>query len=161
LAFRLVEQAKRLPNVDLHRTAAAVNPGNSGGPLLDLSGQVIGVDTAIFSLSQASAGIGLAAPVTTVRRVVPELIAHGRYPHPRLGASVLSLTPCWVEFLQQAGTKVPAKHTTLVIETRKGAAADLAGLREGDEAGAHCRPFLRDGAIRAQSFIPLDKPPKT
>ncbi len=63
---------------DVIQTDAAINPGNSGGPLLDSSGRVIGVNTAIYSPSGASAGIGFAVPIDTVRRLVPQLIAHGR-----------------------------------------------------------------------------------
>ncbi len=118
---------------EIIQTDAAINPGNSGGPLLDLSGRVIGVNTAIFSPSQASAGIGFAVPVNTVRRVVPELIAHGRYPHPWLAASLLSLTPRWVEILQQAGMQVPVTHGTLVVEIFRGGAAERAGVRGGDQ----------------------------
>jgi S1-C subfamily serine protease len=62
---------------DVIQTDAAINPGNSGGPLLDSSGRLIGVNTAIFSPSGASAGIGFAIPVDTVRRLVPQLIAYG------------------------------------------------------------------------------------
>jgi S1-C subfamily serine protease len=67
------------------QTDAAINPGNSGGPLLDSRGRVIGVNTAIFSPSGASAGIGFAVPIATARRVVPQLIEHGRYTPPSLG----------------------------------------------------------------------------
>ncbi len=66
---------------------AAINPGNSGGPLLDSGGRLIGVNTAIFSPSGASAGVGFAIPVDTVRRVVPQIIASGKYEPPRLGIS--------------------------------------------------------------------------
>lgn len=69
----------------LIQTDAAINPGNSGGPLLDSAGRLIGVNTAIYSPSGASAGVGFAVPVDTVNRVVPQLIAKGRYEPPRLG----------------------------------------------------------------------------
>ncbi len=69
----------------LIQTDAAINPGNSGGPLLDSAGRLIGVNTAIYSPSGASAGIGFAVPVDTVMRVVPQLIATGRYARPALG----------------------------------------------------------------------------
>ncbi|HIE54033.1 MAG TPA: trypsin-like serine protease [Chromatiaceae bacterium] len=72
----------------LVQTDAAINPGNSGGPLLDSAGRLIGVNTAIFSPSGAYAGIGFAVPVDTVNRVVPQLIAHGRYRRPTLGVVV-------------------------------------------------------------------------
>jgi S1-C subfamily serine protease len=69
----------------LIQTDAAINPGNSGGPLLDSAGRLIGVNTAIYSPSGASAGIGFAVPVGTVARVVPQLVATGRYAPPSLG----------------------------------------------------------------------------
>ena len=72
----------------LVQTDAAINPGNSGGPLLDSAGRVIGVNTAIFSPSGASAGIGFAVPVEVVNRVVPQLIGQGRYVPPAIGISV-------------------------------------------------------------------------
>jgi S1-C subfamily serine protease len=68
----------------LIQTDAAINPGNSGGPLLDSAGRLIGVNTAIYSPSGASAGVGFAVPVDTVNRVVPQLITHGRYSPPGL-----------------------------------------------------------------------------
>ena len=67
------------------QTDTAINPGNSGGPLLDSAGRFIGINTAIFSPSGASAGVGFAVPVDTVNRVVPQLIAKGEYLPPRLG----------------------------------------------------------------------------
>jgi S1-C subfamily serine protease len=69
----------------LIQTDAAINPGNSGGPLLDSAGRLIGVNTAIYSPSGASAGIGFAVPVDTVNRIVPRLIAGQRIAHPDLG----------------------------------------------------------------------------
>jgi S1-C subfamily serine protease len=73
---------------DVVQTDAAINPGNSGGPLLDSAGRLIGVNTAIYSPSGASAGIGFAVPVDTVSRIVPELIAHGRVIRPALGVDL-------------------------------------------------------------------------
>jgi S1-C subfamily serine protease len=70
------------------QTDAAINPGNSGGPLLDSSGRLIGVNTAIFSPSGASAGVGFAVPVDTVRSIVTQLIEHGRVVRPGLGVVV-------------------------------------------------------------------------
>ena len=70
------------------QTDAAINPGNSGGPLLDSSGRLIGVNTAIYSPSGAYAGIGFAVPVDTVKRIVPQLIRHGRVIRPGLGIRV-------------------------------------------------------------------------
>jgi S1-C subfamily serine protease len=72
----------------LIQTDAAINPGNSGGPLLDSAGRLIGINTAIYSPSGAYAGIGFAVPVDTVNRVVPQLIAKGRYLRPSIGIGV-------------------------------------------------------------------------
>lgn len=69
----------------LIQTDAAINPGNSGGPLLDSSGLLIGMNTAIYSPSGASAGVGFAVPVDTVNRVVPQIISRGHYSPPSLG----------------------------------------------------------------------------
>lgn len=72
------------------QTDAAINPGNSGGPLLDSSGRLIGVNTAIISPSKVSAGIGFAIPVDEVNRVVPQIIAHGHVVRPGLGIQAAS-----------------------------------------------------------------------
>ena len=76
------EEGSRIEH--LIQTDAAINPGNSGGPLLDSAGRLIGMNTAIYSPSGASAGIGFAVPVDTINRVVPALIAHGKYAEPSL-----------------------------------------------------------------------------
>lgn len=67
------------------QTDAAINRGNSGGPLLDSSGRLIGINTAIFSPTGTSAGVGFAVPVDTVKRLLPDLLSLGRYRHPWLG----------------------------------------------------------------------------
>src|SRR5205085_2643773 len=73
------------PIRDVIQTDAAINPGNSGGPLLDSAGRLIGMNTAIYSPSGASAGVGFAVPIDTINRVVPALITHGKYLRPSLG----------------------------------------------------------------------------
>jgi S1-C subfamily serine protease len=119
---------------EIIQTDAAINPGNSGGPLLDLSGRVIGVNTAIFSPSQASAGIGFAVPVDTVRRVVPELIARGYFPHPWLGIGyVWNLSPDRAQILREAGMDVPVDEGLLILEISADSPAARAGLRGGQE----------------------------
>ncbi|MBD3392141.1 MAG: trypsin-like serine protease [Chitinivibrionales bacterium] len=75
---------------DVIQTDAAINPGNSGGPLLDSKGTLIGVNTAIMTPSGGNAGIGFAVPINTVRRVVPQLITHGKVIRPGLGVQLLS-----------------------------------------------------------------------
>ena len=113
------------------QTDASINPGNSGGPLLDLTGHVVGVNSQIISTSGSSSGIGFAVSSNTVRRVVPELIARGSYPHPWLGTQMLSLAPGTAEALRQAGMDVPVDTGLLVLEVVEGAPADAAGIRGG------------------------------
>jgi S1-C subfamily serine protease len=114
------------------QTDAAINPGNSGGPLLDLEGQVIGVNAQIVSPSQASAGIGFAIPCNALRRVVPQLISQGHYPHPWLGVNLLGLTPEWIQAFEQAGITLGAESGLLVVEVVQGGPAAAAGIRAGD-----------------------------
>jgi len=111
------------------QTDAPINPGNSGGPLLNLQGEVVGINSAILSPSGASAGIGFAVPARTVERVVPALIKDGRYPHPALGVTPLGLTPQRIEVLKEAGMEVPVEHGVLIVETVPGGPAARAGLR--------------------------------
>jgi len=113
------------------QTDAAVNPGNSGGPLLNLLGEVIGVNSQIISPSQASAGIGFAVSAGTVRRVVPAIISDGRYPHPWLGVEVLDLSPGLVQVLSRAGVEVGAERGVMVVEVVRGGPAARAGIRGG------------------------------
>ena len=129
---RVIESPDQRFIGEIIQTDAAINPGNSGGPLLDLTGQIIGVNTAIFSPSRASAGIGFAVPVDTVRRVVPELIAKGYYPHPWLGLSyVWNLNPDRAQILREAGMIVPSERGLLLLEIASGSPAARAGLRGG------------------------------
>ncbi len=114
---------------EIIQTDAAINPGNSGGPLLDLNGNVVGVNTAILSPSRASAGIGFAIPASTLRRVVPELIARGRYPHPWLGVSMMDLGPSLAAALNRAGARVPPGGGVLVVEVFRGEPAHQVGMR--------------------------------
>jgi len=105
----------------LIQTDAAINPGNSGGPLLDSSGRLIGVNTAIFSPSGSSAGIGFAVPVDTVARVVPQLVRTGRYAPPALGIDVDARVNAMAQ--RQGITGV------LVLGVAPGSPAARAGLR--------------------------------
>jgi S1-C subfamily serine protease len=74
---------------DMIQTDAAINMGNSGGPLLDSSGNLIGMNTVIFSTSGSSAGLGFAVPVDTIKNVVPQIIQHGKYIRPGLGIGIV------------------------------------------------------------------------
>ncbi len=106
----------------LIQTDAAINPGNSGGPLLDSSGRLIGINTAIFSPSGAYAGVGFAVPVDTVNRVVPQLIAKGKYTRPVLGIST-------DEQLNQLIAKQLGVKGVAVLKVEPGSPAEAAGLR--------------------------------
>jgi S1-C subfamily serine protease len=106
---------------DVIQTDAAINMGNSGGPLLDSSGRLIGVNTAIYSPSGASAGIGFAVPVDTVSRIVPELIAHGRVVRPVMGVG-------FDEQLSAAVTRRLGVEGVLIRQVYEGTGADSAGL---------------------------------
>ena len=100
---------------------AAINPGNSGGPLLDSAGRLIGMNTAIYSPSGASAGIGFAVPIDTINRVVPELIAYGRYDVPSLGIGVLDrVSTVFTERTGIAGA--------LILRVEPGSPAAQAGI---------------------------------
>jgi S1-C subfamily serine protease len=112
---------------DVIQVDAAINPGNSGGPLLDSAGRLIGVTTAIYSPSGASAGVGFAVPVDTVNRVVPQIIANGRYEPPSLGILVnQELSDMVTRRLGVSGVLISG------VQPNSGAAA--AGLR-GTEIG--------------------------
>jgi 2-alkenal reductase len=104
------------------QTDAAINPGNSGGPLLDSSGRLIGVNTAIFSPSGANAGIGFAIPVDRVNRVVPQLIRDGRVPTPGIGIIAADEA-----IAAQAGI-----NGIIIAAVRPGSPAEAAGLHNID-----------------------------
>lgn len=107
------------------QTDAAINSGNSGGPLLDSSGRVIGVNTAIFSPTGASAGVGFAVPVDTIRRVLPDLLTLGRYRHPWLGIRyAYAITPGLAETL-----KLPVSQGLLLVQMYDRAPLIAAGAR--------------------------------
>jgi S1-C subfamily serine protease len=113
---------------DIIQTDASINPGNSGGPLIDSSGNLIGIATAIFSPTGASVGIGFAIPVNTAKRIVDELIEKGYYSYPYLGATLMNLFPDIAEAL-----RLPVKAGAMVIETTPGGPADKGGLRGGSQ----------------------------
>ncbi len=111
------------------QTDAAINPGNSGGPLLDLNGQVIGVNAQIISPSQANVGVGFAIPASMVQRVVPSLIRTGKYAHPFMGLQGVDLVPGLADILQKNGVKLGADQGALVIAVVQGGPAERAGIR--------------------------------
>ena len=120
---REIQSRSGLPIRGAIQSDAAINPGNSGGPLLDSNGKLIGVNTAIYSPSGASAGIGFSIPVDVVKWVVPELIEYGRVKRPTLGIELRSLRD---------------DRGVLVWQVVPGSAAERAGLRPTytDERGS-------------------------
>ncbi len=133
---RTIQSVSNATIFDVIQTDAAINPGNSGGPLLDSGGRLIGVNTAIYSPSGASAGIGFAVPVDTVSRIVPELIAHGRVVRPMLGVG-------FDDRLSAAVTRRLGVEGVLIREVYEGTGAAAAGL-EGTQVDPRGRVIPGD-----------------
>ena len=112
------------------QTDASINPGNSGGPLLNSAGQLIGMNTSIVSTSGASAGLGFAVPVDTIKRVVPQLIKYGKVIRPGLGIGIEE---------NYTGTR----KGLIVLYTQENGAAEKAGLR-GVRQDAYGKRYLGD-----------------
>jgi S1-C subfamily serine protease len=134
---RSIQSVTNIPIEGVIQTDAAINPGNSGGPLLDSAGRLVGMNTAIYSPSGASAGIGFAVPVDTIARVVPELIANGRMVRPRMGIRTLDLP---ADTQQGLGVKGVA-----IMTVEPGSGAERAGLRPAQET--------RDGRVRFGDIV--------
>jgi Do/DeqQ family serine protease len=109
------------------QTDAAINPGNSGGPLLDLEGRIVGVNSAIVGTAGGSIGLGFAVPSAAVRRILPELIAHGEIRRGQLGVVVQDLTADLATALHADASK-----GAVVSQVLPGSAAEMAGLAAGD-----------------------------
>ncbi|MSP37551.1 MAG: trypsin-like serine protease [Deltaproteobacteria bacterium] len=116
---REIESVTRRPIQGVIQSDAAINPGNSGGPLLDSAGRLIGVNTAIYSPTGTSAGIGFAIPVDTVNRIVPELIRSGKLVRPGLGIQIAD-----EQIAQRLGV-----IGVLVVDVVRGSAAARAGFQ--------------------------------
>jgi len=125
---RQLEAPGRYSIIDIIQVDAAVNPGNSGGPLVNMRGEVVGMNTAIISGSGTSAGVGFAVPSDTVVREVPSLIATGEYKHPWLGISAMDVNPdiAGVIGLEEA-------KGFLIVRVLEGSPADEAGLKDGSK----------------------------
>jgi len=109
---------------DVIQTDAAINPGNSGGPLLNMKGQVIGINTAIQSITGEFVGIGFAVPSNTISKIVPTLIEEGKYPHPWIGIVGQDIDPVLAKVLDLKQAK-----GFLVMTVVDGSPADKAGLK--------------------------------
>src|SRR6185437_11977833 len=106
---------------------ASINPGNSGGPLVNLHGQVVGINTAILAPGGGNIGIGFAVPINMVRRVMDQIVRYGEVKRGRIGVAIRDLTPDLAQAMNTA-------HTTGAVIARVDAnsPAARAGLRNGD-----------------------------
>jgi S1-C subfamily serine protease len=116
---REIKSVSGRPISDVIQTDASINPGNSGGPLLDSSGRLIGINTAIYSPTGAYAGIGFAVPVDTVNLIVPQLLKHGKIVRPGLGISIAN-----DQHAARGGI-----DGVVIMQVVPGGAADKAGLQ--------------------------------
>jgi len=130
------------------QTDAAINPGNSGGPLLNSRGEVIGINSAIFTPSGGSVGIGFAIPVNTAKKLLPQLIARGRASHPWLGISGMDITPD----LERA-LGLPVKEGVMIAQVSPGSPAARAGLR-GAQRRVRVRNYIF--AVGGDIIVALD-----
>jgi len=122
---REIKSMSGRPITDVIQTDASINPGNSGGPLLDSSGRLIGINTAIYSPTGSFAGIGYAVPVDTVNAIVPELLKHGRVVRPGLGVNIFN-------------DRMAAQNRidgVAIYQVVPGGAADRAGLKGVEAQG--------------------------
>ncbi len=121
------------PGADIEnaiQTDAPINPGNSGGPLLNSLGEVIGIDTLIYSQTGSNIGIGFAIPINSAKAVLNELLTTGHVQTVSIGVQTLPITP---DVAQQLGLNVD--HGLLVLGVRAGSLAERAGLRVGNQPG--------------------------
>jgi len=109
---------------DVIQTDAAINPGNSGGPLLNMQGEVVGINTAIYSSDGSFSGVGFSIPSDLVLKIVPSLITTGEFQHPWVGISSANITPDLAELLNLEYAK-----GVLIMTVMKDSPADKAGLR--------------------------------
>jgi serine protease DegQ len=109
------------------QTDAAINPGNSGGALVDSEGRLLGINTAIYSRTGGSLGIGFAIPTTTVRQVMDQIIATGSVTRGYIGVEPQDLTPELVEAF-----RLPRRDGAIIAGVMRGGPADRAGVKVGD-----------------------------
>jgi serine protease Do len=123
------------------QTDASINPGNSGGPLINLRGEVVGINTAIFSQSGGNIGIGFAIPTNSVKELLPQLRDKGKVVRGFIGTSIQKVTP---EIADSLGLK--QTRGALVSEVIKGGPAERAGIKTGDIIFEFDRKEIKDSA---------------
>jgi serine protease Do len=123
------------------QTDASINPGNSGGPLINLRGEVVGINTAIFSQSGGNIGIGFAIPTNSIKELLPQLKEKGKVVRGYLGTTVQRLTP---EIAASLGVK--QARGALVADVVKGSPAERAGIKTGDVIVRFDRKEVKDSA---------------
>jgi S1-C subfamily serine protease len=136
-SIRQVQEPDGMKIEDAIQTDASINPGNSGGPLLNMHGEVIGINTMIASNVGQSAGIGFAIPINTAKAVINDLLTLGRVRRPALGVTTI---PIDSQLADQMG--LAADYGLLILQVVPGGAADTAGLRGGSQ-----RAFLGNTPI--------------
>ncbi|HEY2645554.1 MAG TPA: trypsin-like peptidase domain-containing protein [Candidatus Acidoferrales bacterium] len=125
------------------QTDAAINQGNSGGPLLNSHGEVIGINSAIYTPSGTTAGIGFAIPISTARQIAQDLITEGRVRRASMGVEARVLTPAVAEALH-----LPVNEGLLIERVTPGGPAEKAGLKGGDrQAVLGMRRILLGGDV--------------
>src|SRR5277367_1057200 len=136
-SIRQVQEPDGMTIDEAIQTDASINPGNSGGPLLNMHGEVIGINTMIASSVGQSAGIGFAIPINTAKAVINDLLTSGRVRRPALGVRTIPVDP---ELADQMG--LASDYGLLIVQVVPGGAADNAGLRGGSQ-----RAFLGNTPI--------------
>lgn len=142
---RPVQQDDRIIIRDMIQTDASINPGNSGGPLLNSRGEIIGVNTMIFSLGGGSVGVGFAVPVNTAKRVVPDLIRYGMVKRGWIEAEYVQLFPALVDYMAERGSPWPVSKGLLVSAVASPGNADRAGIRGGATPVRYSRSVFNIG----------------
>lgn len=140
---------------DFIQTDASINPGNSGGALVDATGRLIGINTAIIGPTGGNVGIGFAVPVNMAKAVMDQLISYGEVQHGRLGVSIADLNPA---LGKELGTDRTAG--VAVVDVERGSAGDRAGLRKGDVitgVNGTKTPFAREVRNRIGLLRPGEK----
>ena len=111
---------------DFIQTDAPINPGNSGGALVNMRGELVGINTAIFSTGGGNVGIGFAVPINMARRVMQQIVEHGHVRRGRIGVSIKDLTPA------VGATPAGTMEGAMIADVSRGSPADHGGIRRGD-----------------------------